>query len=349
MNQHFSRSLDWPALARYLSGESAPGEAEVVRRWIGASPDRGAMVEGLQRVWAAAAVPRQEWETEAAIRRIMSESSARQVSGRHAWGRWLGRTVVAAAAVAMLAVGLNWWRPAIVRSLSVAALGMREYVTPRGQYTTLTLTDGTRITLAPLSRLRVPRDLDGPARKVYLEGQALFEVVHDTARAFHVHTARSIATDLGTTFVIRAYADAREDEVVVTEGLVSLAPRSPAASTGMDSLMLHPGDLGRVGPGGALGAERGVSTEEYTAWAEGRLVFRGATLREVAAELARWYDLEVHVPDSATAARRVTVSFDGQPASDVLRYVALTLGLQYERRGRAIVLAPKAELDRTKP
>jgi transmembrane sensor len=351
MNNSFSRSVDWAVLARYLSGESEPAEAEAVGRWIDSSPDRRAMVEGLRQVWANAAMPRQEWDTEAAIRRVLDEAPVVRLASRRGGRRWLGWAAVAAAAIVLLAIGLTQWRPAFVRSLPTALLGMREYATPRGQYATLALADGTRITLAPLSRLRVPRNLDGVTRQVYLEGQALFKVPHDTARAFHVYTARAVATDLGTTFVVRAYADAPGDEVVVTEGLVSLSPQSSSriVSAGAEPLTLRPGDLGRVGSGGGLSIEHGVSTEEYTAWAEGRLVFRRTPLRDVASELARWYDLDIRIPDSVTAARRVTASFDGQPASEILRYVALSLGLDYEGEGRIIVLTPKAESGKSAP
>ena len=352
MNDQVSSSTDWAALARYLSGESDPREAEAIRCWIDASPERPALVEALRRVWAEAAVPHQEWDIEAALPRIMAGvSPARLESSRRTrpW-RWLNRTALAAAAAAVLAVGLALWRPALLQHRSIAAQTTREYVTPRGQYATLVLVDGTRITLAPLSRLRVPRDLTDATRDVYLDGQALFKVAHDAKRVFRVHTARAVATDLGTSFVVRAYADAPRVEVLVTEGLVSLAatPRTPAPPNAAPQL-LRPGDLGSVDAEGTLHTEHRVDPEAYTAWAEGRLVFRRAPLREVAAELSRWYDLEVRIADSAAAARRVTASFQDQPAPEVLRLIALSLELRYEQQGHTVILASREQADGVTP
>src|SRR5690606_19489240 len=98
-------------------------------------------------------------------------------------------------------------------------------------------------------------------------------------------------------------------------------------------------DLGSVGRDGSIEVEHDADADAYTAWAEGRLVFHRAPLHEVVAELARWYDIEVRVADSTTAARRVPASFDGEAPMDVLRFIALSLGLTYEHRGNTVTLA----------
>lgn len=344
MHNDLTPPTDWTALARYLSGESEPWEADAIRRWIDAEPGRDELVDALRGVWSEAAAPREQWDVEGAVQKIVGGAPvvpieiARRKRGI-AW-RWIARGVAAAAAIV---VGLGLWRSAQKPAPASGAVAFREYTTPRGQYATVVLADGTRITLAPLSRLRAPRELDRGARDVYLEGQALFQVTHDARRPFRVHTTGAVATDLGTRFDVRAYGDTPRVRVVVTEGSVELASVHSATGTTRSStpLILRAGDLGVVDTAGGLTVERGVPVDAYTAWSDGRLVFRLTPLREVAAELARWYDLDVRIPEAAVAERRVTASFRNEPAADVLRLIALSLDLEFTREGDAVVLRAK--------
>ena len=60
------------ALARYLSGESGPAEAEAIRRWIEAAPERRRSFEALKAAWSAAAERSGPWDLDAMWSRIAS-------------------------------------------------------------------------------------------------------------------------------------------------------------------------------------------------------------------------------------------------------------------------------------
>jgi len=64
-------------------------------------------------------------------------------------------------------------------------------------------------------------------------------------------------------------------------------------------------------------------------------------LREVAAELAHWYDVEFEIPDSGVAARHLTASFGPETLPDVLRIITLSLDIRYERVGGTVVFLSK--------
>ena len=57
-------------------------------------------------------------------------------------------------------------------------------VTPRGSEYSLKLADGTQVWLNAASRLRFFTANDGAERRVWLEGEAYFEVAHDARRPF---------------------------------------------------------------------------------------------------------------------------------------------------------------------
>jgi len=178
---------------------------------------------------------------------------------------------------------------------------------------------------------------------VFLEGDAYFVVTHDPKRPFAVHTAYGTATDLGTRFGVRAYPSDSVLDVVVEEGKVSLSVRRDTRppDSPPDSLVLTPGDLGRVTAAGRLTVEHVVALAGHLAWTEGRLEFRDTPLREVVVQLARWYDLEVRLADTGVGRRRLTASFKDEAAPEVLRLIAASLDLRVDRRGGAITLRSK--------
>jgi ferric-dicitrate binding protein FerR (iron transport regulator) len=247
---------------------------------------------------------------------------------------------LAAAAVVVAAVG--------GRAVLRGPPELREVSTAAAHRAVVRLRDGTQVTLAPKSRLRYTADYGSAHRDVYLEGEAYFQVTNDTRRPFRVHTTGSVTEDLGTAFMVRAYADQRATEVVVAEGRVALwRPDSglaaPAAGPQPDArpgLVLEARDLGRLDPNGVTTFRRGVDVGRHLAWTRGVLVFDGTPLRDVVLTLGRWYDVEIHVEpsDSALAARRVTATFDNESLDLVLKRIALTLGVRVERAGGSVLL-----------
>jgi ferric-dicitrate binding protein FerR (iron transport regulator) len=115
------------------------------------------------------------------------------------------------------------------------------------------------------------------------------------------------------------------------------APRPDARP----ALVLAAGDLGRLDPSGGATFRRGVDVERYVAWTRGVLAFDGTPLGEVVLTLERWYNVEIHLADSALAARRLTAAFKNEPIDLVLKRIALTLGLRVEPGGGSVLLLRK--------
>jgi transmembrane sensor len=342
-------------LERYLAGEASAAEAEGVRDWLADDSEHAALLEDLRHIKRVAAERPPESSVDAAwakavdvlelqavqvprsvVRRVVPPRLAPglQVSRRRSW------MALAAAAVvlALLGSGVLW-----------RTQRWNEYATDAAHRMAIRLRDGTQVTLAPRSQVRYPADYGRARRDVYLEGQAYFEVIHDAARPFRVHTRGSVTEDLGTAFVVRAYADQIATEVVVAQGRVALwradtamASRAPAPRRGArPALVLGAGDLGRLDRSGAATVQRGVDVERHVAWTRGVLAFNGTPLGEVVPTLERWYNVEIRLADSALAVRRLTATFRNEPPDLVLERIALTLGLRVERTDGSVLLLSK--------
>ena len=335
----------WEALARYAAGESSPDEARTLERWLAEEPSRQALLAALDRsLGGLTASPTPGLDVEAALERVrarMEEPDILPISAGPGLTkerpRASRRTILRmAASVILLLGGVLVWQRIRVPSAAPA----QTFATGVGETDTVRLADGTSVRLGPESRLTVIEAYGGTAREVELSGEAMFQVAHDEARPFTVRAGGAVVTDLGTAFTVRTDGD-EGVRVVVTEGSVRLAPAGAAAGQGV---VLAAGERGVLGPSGMPALEPGSPTDADLAWTEGRLVFDDAPFARVAADLRRWYGVELVLADSSLAGRRLTASFAGEAPEQVLDVIALALGAEVElEEGRAVLRASAGE------
>jgi transmembrane sensor len=216
-----------------------------------------------------------------------------------------------------------------------------EYTTAAGERRTVRLPDGSTVALGVSSTLRTRSGYGDGAREVELTGEALFTVDHDEARPFRVHVGGTVVEDLGTEFAIRSYAAgpgaSAELRVAVSAGSVAVR-RGTSADT---AVVLQPRDVATLDTAGALAVRRGVDVSPFTAFATGRLIFVDTPFRDVIAELERWYGVEIRVTDAAMLDRLYTATFERETLDAVLRTIALSLDVRFERNGNEVEFMPK--------
>ena len=350
MNQRDLVDINWNALDRYFSGEASAEEIAILTQ-----PGNARMLGSLREIWdvagmiAPASAPPppdvdRAWRALAERARWIAEDGYRRTNDERVRGsrrNWWVASV--AAGLVLLAGGVAVWPKLTPPPAPAANVAMSEVVTRHGERASVRLADGTRITLAPGTTLRYPETFGVRRRQVFLDGQALFAVVHDTTRPFEVRTAHGVATDLGTRFVVRAYQDERRVDVAVTEGSVSLKSfdttvpaDSTSSRTAVDSLLLTAGHVGRLTANQITPTRRDADLDRYVAWTEGRLVFHDTPLPEALAEIGRWYDANIAITSSALAGRHVTASYRDESLTGVLQSIAIATGAHYERAGRTI-------------
>ncbi|AHG88340.1 FecR protein [Gemmatirosa kalamazoonensis] len=336
---------EWETLARYLAGESPDDEAARVRAWLDAHPGDAALLRtldgALDRLAVASAM---EIDVEDALRQVAERRDnpdvlplrPRPMPSALPAPRWRAHGLRAAAVLLVAATGAVVWR-ATRRTADGAAGSATTYATAAGRRDSVRLPDGSRVVLAPGSRLVVAAGYGAPARVVELTGEGYFDVRHDDAHTFTVRAAGTVIRDVGTTFTVRTGDGngAPRVRVAVRSGAVLLDGDDDGAARGV---VLHEGDVGVVQADGSTVARQGTSTDDDVAWTQGRLVFREAPLAEVRDELRRWYGIELRVADPAIAGRHLTASFAGDSADRVLHVLGLALGARVERRGDTAVV-----------
>ena len=107
---------------------------------------------------------------------------------------------------------------------------------------TLTLDDGSVITLQPNSVVEYPETFTGPSRDVYLSGEAFFEVKRNPKKPFSVYANEIVTRVLGTSFTVRAYKKEKNVVVAVKTGKVSVFTKEESRLK-KDSLHILAGTL----------------------------------------------------------------------------------------------------------
>ena len=366
-----TRDAEWEALARYVTGESSPEETEAISRRLSSQPEDEALLSRLGQVTEqlakahAPALPVSDADTERALRAVKSKLAGERSSAQEhdvakqplrvipirptpaRVGRSWRRTALAAAAVAVAAVGLQFWRTRVQhRTDSSAARGtsraITEFATRVGERDSIRLADGTRVLLGPGSRLSIPAGYGGTHREVELRGEAYIEAVHDAQHPFVVRAGTATIRDVGTKFSVHG-DDNAVVRVVVTEGAVSLRPSAAVRDSGT---LLRAGDIGMLAVDGTVVAERGKATEDDLAWTRGHLVFRDASMAEVRSDLRRWYGIELVFADSTLITRHFSNAFVDDSPARVLQVIGMTLGVPVFTRGDTSVIGAAPEATR---
>jgi transmembrane sensor len=274
---------------------------------------------------------RRAWRTDEEWSRLRQRIRASDVPASvSARGVWRMGWIAAAAAVLVVGAGVS----GLVLRLQPripSTPAERVATTGVGERLTIRLGDSSVVTLGPMSTIHY----SATGRSVVLDvGIADFNVLHRATRPFQVRAKNALVTDLGTEFVVRAYSADSGVDVSVTSGEVTVSGGAG------DSVELRSGDVANVTRDGRVARVASASTRTLAAWVQGRLVFEDVPLGTVAAELNRWFDVKIRVPDRRLAGRRVSAVYNQPTLSGVLDAIAATLPVRYERADNVITILP---------
>ena len=156
---------------------------------------------------------------------------------------------------------------------------------PRGSEYWIVLPDGTRVWLNAATELKYPVAFHAKERRVYLKGEAYFEVAPDKNRPFYVETEEVKVRVLGTVFDVNTHYT-RGVRTVLVEGAVALEWGD------QKEIRMKPGELADFDRTTTEVTLKEVDVTSYISWKEGYFVFEDEPLEEIMHTLSLWYDKE---------------------------------------------------------
>lgn len=189
---------------------------------------------------------------------------------------------IAAAAAVLLAVGIGYYR--VSRQAPP-----EQVVTTTKERTTITLPDGSLVSLEPGSTLQYPQRFDQTKREVNLSGEAFFEVAHNEKQPFVIHSSLINTTVLATSFNIEA-RNAKEARVVVVTGRVQVLAKGEADSN--EQAMIVSANKSAVYNQATDQLEMKDAADDARFYAQkrsGKFIYKGVPLEKVVKDLERYY------------------------------------------------------------
>jgi transmembrane sensor len=219
------------------------------------------------------------------------------------------------------------------------------FETTTAQVKDVKLEDGTLVTLGASSRIQV--SFNKKERRVVLtRGEAFFEVTRDTARPFYVAAGNTLVRVVGTKFDVHYGLEAVR--VSVVEGRVEVM-KSDEASVAAPTRkrrtlqVLTAGEAAVSEPSGRIATANNLNTEDLGAWRQGRFVYVDAHLRDVIADINRYYDGNIEVADDKVGDLQLTTAFRADQIDRMLEVLERALPIEVTRTGEhRIVLSERA-------
>jgi transmembrane sensor len=233
---------------------------------------------------------------------------------------WQAGALAASLLLAVAVVGLRS-RPALSPQPSVST-----FDTGIGGHRIVPLADGSRIELNTATILRTL--ISRKRRDVWLDrGEAYFEVAHIEGSTFVVHAGPRMITVVGTQFSVR-----RDDDkvtVAVVTGRVLVEDTMPGAPRA--SITVTAGDVAiGLGSSTMVVSKPVAAVEEKLTWRDGRLVFDGTSLAEVADDFNRYNHQQLLISDPSVAAIRISGTFKASNVEAFVRLLKEAYGLKVE-------------------
>lgn len=202
---------------------------------------------------------------------------------------------------------------------------------PTGCKYKISLPDGSLVWLNSASSLKFPIVFNKFERKVYLTGEAYFEVAKNKLKPFKVFANNTVVQVLGTHFNVHAYNDEEAVKTTLLEGSVKIYQDG-------HSKTILPGQQAYIKRNSSKIKIQPIDVNESVAWKNDLFIFDKEDMESVMKKIARWYDVEVEYKDeipqthiSGSISRRNNLS-------QILNMLELTGGVHFRIDGRKITV-----------
>ena len=324
-------------LRDYLTGSLSDEKKEQLEHWINSDPVNRQMFDLFREHWntpeSTTHVLNQE-EVKHQIWDKLSGTSQPQIAAH-----WNGNWALKIAAVLMvIAVSLF----AVSRLVEPSQLADQPVVSlvsktnPPGRKSTINLTDGTQVTLNAGSEIKFYERFSDTARVVWLQGEAYFDVAHQSERPFFVFTEDIRIQVLGTSFNVRNFPELSDIQVSLSTGRLSVKSNDDRQ---MAPQLLDPGEqISFLKSTREFSEVEGFDPVEVEGWKDGIIYFRKASFEEIVVKLERWYGVEISTKNTPVSSVRFTGHFESENLDNVLTSIGFVFDFVHSIDNKQVIV-----------
>ena len=325
------KNIPYELIARYLAGECNDDEKRQVLEWSRQNPD---LMDEFTKMWEQ--IPSEEFnpDTEQALQKVNSRIDAPKANKSKRLFLLVGG-IAAAAIIFILINTLGIFTQNESDNLGGGSL--LALSTGISETTEYQLSDGSKVWLNQSSTIRYPESFTGNTREIYLEGEAFFDIAPNARKPFIIHANGTQTRVVGTSFGIKALKNGSEIVVTVSTGIINFSTEGKS-----EHIELRQGEQGMCNREEKKLAKSENPDPNYLAWKTKVLVFKQASLTEVAEVIESVYHTPVSV-DKNIADLRITSTFDQLSLDEVTEIIGLTLGVNIENNDNKISITGSKE------
>lgn len=275
-------------LQQYLSKDISPAQKQALATLIANATDEEQIRSSLEEIWneyqPADALSTQN--SEAYYNRILQQIKQQPAAPVHrvhflrrSWVR------IAAAAAVIVVAGVISYRLLPSKPAGQQQAKNNSPAVEKNINKYLTLSDGSKVLLHAGSQLSYPPAFNGSTREVTLTGEAFFDVAHNDAKPFIIHSGNIKTTVLGTAFNIKAWPAETEVTVTVTRGKVKVENESGVLG------IITPDQQISVNTQNKQAKQEAVDAESELSWKNQEYTMDNITLDEAITELQMRYGI----------------------------------------------------------
>jgi ferric-dicitrate binding protein FerR (iron transport regulator) len=198
----------------------------------------------------------------------------------------------------------------------------RELFTKPGTREKIKLDDGTTVWLNDGTVFRYPEKFGTKERRVYVDGEAYFEVVSNPEKPFIVENSMVNTIVTGTSFNIRGYRSDHYFEATLSNGRVKL-------KKGERQISMVPGQQVRYNSTEDKFSSREVDPAIYSSWIEGRLILKDEPFTLAMLKLSRWYNADIILENEELKDFKLTATLENEKVEQTLEHIAYALPVKY--------------------
>ncbi len=199
------------------------------------------------------------------------------------------------------------------------------YSTQDNKRSKIVLPDGSKVWLNANSELKYSDEFSRETRKVYLTGEAFFDVVRDEEHPFIIQSKEVATTVLGTSFNVKAVAG-EDIAVTVATGKVQVAADAPSEDK---TVLLTPNQQATYHAATQKLSWKAVDLDVYLSWKEEKLIFDEISLAKAMAMLENRYGAKISIKNKSLENCIIVGEHGNESLENVLKAMQFVLDFKY--------------------
>ena len=326
--------MEHPDIIKYVKGETPAEESEQILKWMKDHANEPEIRKILGYIWTHATIKLtgEKPDFEFLLQQVRQQINARETK-RLRPVRWreiyLSFSRIAAVLMVPLIV-LSFFLYLKNNDLSRntgSAILEHELHTKAGTRTKITLEDGTVVWLHDGTTFRYPGKFDQKERRVFVDGEAYFEVAANPKSPFIVDNPMMKTIVTGTRFNLNAYSADEYFEATLLEGKIRLLKDQQTFQLEPGTQIQYDRQTGKVD-------QMNVNSSSSTAWINGKLILEDESLHIALRKISRWYNIEIIVQDPELENYLLTATIDQEKPEQTLRLISFALPVDYSVKTR---------------